>query len=124
MIAFKAYLGQGYGLHFACTRLEGDKVAEEWDLLNRKARELTGASLGDPVRVVSGEGGDNGEPNPMCVLALILDETLSAHVEFELEDICVAVPKDEEWPDGRRLLRQEKRQVTVVAGLPGGDSGA
>ena len=121
MIAFKAYLGQGYGLHFACTRLEGDKIAEEWDLLNRKARELTGASLGDPVRVIRGEGGDNGEPNPMCVLALILDETLSAHVEFELDEICV---KDKKWPGGRRPVRQEKRQVTVVAGLPGeGDEG-
>ena len=117
MIEFKAFLGQGYGLHFACTRLEGDKVAEEWDLLNAKSRELTGASLGSPTKMA----GCGEEPNPMCILALILDQTLEAHIEFELEEISV---KDEKMPSGRRVVRQEKRQATVVAGLPGGDAGA
>lgn len=114
MIEFKAYLGRDYGLHFACTRMEGAEVAEEWDMLNAKSRDLTGASLGRPVKMA----GCGEDPNPVCILALILDQTLDAHIEFELEEISV---KDETMPSGRRMIRQEKKQVTVVAGLPGGD---
>lgn len=117
MIEFKAYLGRDYGLHFACTRMEGAEVAEEWDMLNAKSRELTGMSLGSPVKM-AGRGED---PDPMSILALILDRTLEARIEFELEEISV---KDETMPSGRRVVRQEKRQVTVTARLPGEDAGA
>ena len=104
MIEFIAYLsGSPMGLHFACSRLEGDEVVDEWAYLNAKARELTETVLASPLEVMSGER----EPDPMVVLALIVSGVLGAHVDYDVVE-----------PEGR------KTHVTVRAGLTtGGDVG-
>lgn len=117
MIEFKAFLGEHGGLHFACTRIEGDSVLREWGILDEWSRELTGMAMGPLIKMIE----CNTNPNPMSILALILDETLCARIEQEHTPLYV---RDDSQPDGRRFVKNQLRSMTIVAWLTGeGDEG-
>jgi|GEM_PF-6477546 len=115
MIEFKAVLGPDSGLHFVCTKLEGDAVAHQWAVMDERARELTGMGLGNPVYVV----GKDNDPNPMVILALVLDGVLKWNLE---QDSVALFVRDETWPAGRRPVGERLKHMTVAVWFPDSDS--